>query len=203
MKINQYFCNISILFTYKHQCLIKNKTMKKTLLEAGDVIYLKNGMKVYADVPEKFVYANCKKSDKKTHHEVIIGKVITNDTDINEDKADLIKDIIHDFDIRLGVHVTKAEAQAMVESKVKAPKASKFCLEGGEFLVVKTKLEGGGTTMFNDVYPDGHHVFCKKLNVDGTYEDSIEVDFYQTGSFTAMIEPGKITIIRTLTPKFI
>jgi hypothetical protein len=177
--------------------------MKKTLLKEGDVIYLENGMKVYTEIPEKFVYGNKKNSNEKTRHEAIVGEVITNDTDISKDKADLIKDIIGDFDFRLGVHLTKAEAQAMVESKVKTPKAKTFCLEGGEFLVVKTKFEGGGTAMFNDRYTDGHHVFCKKLNIDGTYEDSIEVDFYQSGSFTAMILPGKITVIRTLTPKFV
>ena len=159
--------------------------MKKTLLKEGDVICLENGMKVYAQIPEKFVYGNKKNSNAKTNHEAIVGEVITNDTDISEDKADLIKDIIHDFDFRLGVRVTKAEAQAMVESKVKTPKASSFCLEEGSFVVVKTKSEGGGTAMFNDVYPDGHHVFCKKLDANDNYdENGLEVDFYQTGSFT-------------------
>lgn len=178
--------------------------MKKRLLKEGDVIYLENGMKVYTDVPEKFVYANKKNSNAKTHHEAVVGEVITNDTDISEDKADLIKDIIHDFDFRLGVRVSKAEAQAMVESKVKSPKASTFCLHGGEFLVVKTKSEGGGTAMFNDRYPDGHHVFCKRVNADGSPDgNGLEVDFYQSGSFTAMILPKDITIVRTLTPTFV
>jgi hypothetical protein len=178
--------------------------MKKTLLKEGDVIFLKKGMKVYAQIPEKFVYDNKKKSNAKTSHEAVVGEVLTNDTDISEDKADLVKDIIHDFDFRLGVRISKVEAQAMVDSKVKAPKDSTFCLHGGEFLVVETKREGGGKAMFNDEYPDGHHVFCKKLNADGSYnENGLEVDFYQTGSFTAMIESTEISPIRTLTAKFV
>jgi hypothetical protein len=177
--------------------------MKKTLLKEGDVIYLENGMKVYTEVPEKFVYDNHKKSNKTTHHEAIVGEVITNNTDISEDKRDLVKDLIDAFSFRLGVRLSKPEAQAFIDSKVSTPRASSFCLDGGEFLVVKTKSEGGGTAMFNDVYPDGHHVFCKKLNADGTYENGLEVDFYQSGAFTAMILPGEVTVVRTLTPKFV
>lgn len=176
----------------------------KKLLKEGDVIYLENGMKVYGDIPEKFVYGNKKNSNEKTRHELVVGKVITNDTDISTDKAELIKDIIHDFDFRLGVRLTKAEAQVMVESKVKAPKAKTFCLDGGEFLVVKAISDGGGTGMGpHDIYPDGHHVFCKKMGADGTYDNGLEIDFYQTGCFTAMIAPGKVTVVRTLTPKFV
>ena len=177
--------------------------MKKFLKE-GDVIYLENGMKVYGNIPEKFVYSNHKKSNKLTHHEAVIGKVLTNDTDISEDVKDLVKDITHAFYFRLGVVLTKTEAMTFIESKVSTPKASTFCLQGGEFLVVKTSLEGGGTGMGpHDVYPDGHHVICKRLNVDGTYnEDGEEISFYQSGSFTAMITKDEIQSIRTLSKKF-
>lgn len=56
----------------------------------------------------------------------------------------------------------------------------------GEYVVYKTAFNGGGTGHGRfDVYPNGHHVYCEKL-----YEPhmGIRVDFYQTGSFTAMIK---------------
>lgn len=56
-----------------------------------------------------------------------------------------------------------------------------FC---GEYVVYKTKNEGGGTAMGNhDVFPDGHHVFCRKLE-----DAKMKIDFYQSGLFTAMIK---------------
>lgn len=51
----------------------------------------------------------------------------------------------------------------------------------GQYLVVKTAFDGGGTGHGpHDIYPNGHHVFCESL------EGSHKVDFYQTGCFTAM-----------------
>lgn len=54
----------------------------------------------------------------------------------------------------------------------------------GRYVVYKTVREGGGRGMGpHDIYPDGHHVFCERLD-----DPSVKVDFYQSGSFTAMIE---------------
>lgn len=63
----------------------------------------------------------------------------------------------------------------------------------GEYVVLATNLKGGGTGHSkHDVYPDGHHVSCQSKN--GKHK----VNFYQTGSFTAMIEDikpiGKVKI---------
>lgn len=52
----------------------------------------------------------------------------------------------------------------------------------GKYIVTSTSFDGGGST-FDGGYPDGHHVFCVKAD-----NPKIKVDFYQTGSFTAMIE---------------
>lgn len=54
----------------------------------------------------------------------------------------------------------------------------------GKYIVYKTSEDGGGTGHGRyDVYPDGHHVFCFKED-----DETVQVDFYQTGCFTAMIE---------------
>lgn len=55
----------------------------------------------------------------------------------------------------------------------------------GRYVVYKTSYDGGGTGHGpHDVYPDGHHVFAERLD-----DTSVKVDFYQSGSFTAML-PG-------------
>ena len=70
----------------------------------------------------------------------------------------------------------------------------------GEYVVDRVAFEGGSTDggmNGHDDYPDGHHVYCKRLE-----DQTIEVDFYQNGCFTAMIKKikpvGKAT--RTITP---
>ena len=54
----------------------------------------------------------------------------------------------------------------------------------GRYVVYKVTQDGGGTGHgSNDVYHNGHHVFCEKIN-----DRDVRVDFYQSGCFTAMIE---------------
>lgn len=54
----------------------------------------------------------------------------------------------------------------------------------GKYIVTATSMKGGGTARGpNDVYPNGHHVKCI-----GAQNNQIQVSFYQSGSFTAMIE---------------
>jgi hypothetical protein len=177
--------------------------MKNKLLVEGDVVFIKNGMRVYAEIPEKFVYGNKKLSKELTINEVTIGRSMGNDTDLNEDRDDLITDIVDAFDFRLGFKLKKSDALEFIVLKTKSAKPENFILEEGEFVVTKTQYTGGGYGMGqNDVYPDGHHVTCKKLK-DGLYDPKgIEVTFYQSGSFTAMIEPEKIKAIRTMERKF-
>lgn len=102
-------------------------------LAEGDVICLEPGHRVYADVPEHFVYSNRRGSFDLTHHDVTLGG---------------------DFDY--------------------------LC---GEYVVYKTATNGGGTGHGpHDIYLDGHHVYCEKVD-----DPAVRVDFYQSGAFTAMI----------------
>lgn len=104
------------------------------MLEEGDIIELKEGMRVYAEVPEHFLYSNRRGVfDRTSHGEIDIGG-------------------------SLGYFA-------------------------GRYVVYKTAMEGGGTGHGpHDVYPDGHHVYAQKLD-----NPSVRVDFYQSGSFTAML----------------
>lgn len=102
-------------------------------LKKGDIIELKAGHTVYAQVPEHFVYQNRRGSFTLTQHDVTIG--------------------------------------------------GEFSYLAGRYVVTHTSMDGGGTGHGpGDIYPDGHHVFCQRLD-----ESGIEVDFYQSGCFTAMI----------------
>ena len=63
----------------------------------------------------------------------------------------------------------------------------------GRYVVTKTATDGGGTGHgANDVYPNGHHVWCKKLKEKGlvfVYSTAtVNIEFYQSGHFTAMIK---------------
>jgi len=58
--------------------------------------------------------------------------------------------------------------------------ANEFSFLAGEYVATKTVMDGGSSG--RDPYPNGHHVFC--TNTDNGYE----IDFYQSGCFTAMIE---------------
>lgn len=66
----------------------------------------------------------------------------------------------------------------------------------GEYVVVKTTFDGGGTGHGDhDVYPDGHHIHARKIvenELKGEKEVSnFEIEFYQSGCFTAMNEKIK------------
>lgn len=68
----------------------------------------------------------------------------------------------------------------------------------GEYIVIKTSMDGGGEGHGpGDYYPSGHHVWCVKAN-----DKNVRIDFYQSGAFTAMIEDitpiGKATLNWTL-----
>lgn len=103
------------------------------MLKEGDIIELLDGHKVYATVPEHFLYSNCKGSFKPTKGDVVIH--------------------------------------------------GELSYLAGRYAVYKTSYDGGGTGHGpGDVYPSGHHVFAERLD-----DPSVKVDFYQSGSFTAML----------------
>jgi hypothetical protein len=51
------------------------------ILKTGDVIYLNNGVKVYAKVKEKFFYTNKWLSDKLSNQEIYIGELYKADVE--------------------------------------------------------------------------------------------------------------------------
>ena len=67
----------------------------------------------------------------------------------------------------------------------------------GRYVVTAEGMRGGGTGHGpHDAFPDGHHVECEKLQA-GPYASRARVSFYESGSFTAMIE-GLVPVARAV-----
>lgn len=168
-------------------------------LSVGDVVVLTNGMTVSGEIPAKFAYSDSKLSNKLVNNLIEVGKLYeTENGDVLKYKQELAKAIAEKFDSYLGYHLKLNDALSYVESVVEGKLIDdSFILESGEFVVVKTAMEGGSTG--RDAYPDGHRVYCKRLNADGTYNpDGTEVKFYQSGCFHGTISPDDISPIRTM-----
>lgn len=174
----------------------------KDFLKVGDVIELKKGMKVYAEVPSHFIFENRHLSNRLTSHDVEIGNVFDNTHTLDAQTDRLINKIMGRIHEEFASEELKIVDSAKLANHVREniPKQSitKLTIPEGEYVVVNTELDGGGRS-HNDVYPDGHRVYCKKLLFDGRYDDKgFEVNFYQSGSFTAMIEPVDLEVVRKL-----
>ena len=175
--------------------------MKDNFLKEGDVITLKKGMTVYTEIAAMFIYSNSL-SEELRSTDVIIGTTYTNKKSKNNffGSNNFIKDVVEDVVRKCesnGLIIEPEKVSDFIKRNTSKPDLKTFVLEGGEFVVIKTSLDGGGTAHGQyDVYPDGHRVYCKKLK-DGKFDkDGIEVNFYQSGSFSAMIE--NITPIRKM-----
>ena len=68
----------------------------------------------------------------------------------------------------------------------------------GRYVVEHAALEGGGTAHGpHDRYPDGWHIRARKLKADGSYDPhGVEIEFYQSGAFTAVNE--KVPVVGKL-----
>lgn len=156
--------------------------MRKQLLQKGDVIRLEKGMRVYTQVPEKFFYQNRVFSEELTEHDITIGEIyrreeVSKDSVIKEvkDKVEYVVpatyEQVKNFMESLGLDYETQELDTSVYE--------------GEYVVNYVNYDGGGiqgTPSGYETYPNGWHVFCTKKD-----NPSIQVNFYQTGCFTAMI----------------
>jgi len=96
----------------------------------------------------------------------------------------------------------KLIGECIIIGRVYKYKKERFIFYPGKFVVIKTVMDGGGTGMGpHDTFPDGHHVFCKKLKNDKYNDNGPELDFYQTGCFHC-VNPH-ITPIGKMKQKFI
>lgn len=151
----------------------------KNILVVGDVIKIEKGMEIKAKIPKKFIYENKRFSNELDEHKIIVGETYTNECDNNEILNKTVEDIIHTFDFRTGLKVNKEEIEKFVKSIIKQDddvlNTNDYM---GEYLVIESKLAGGGYVRPNEYIPDEPFVVCKQL-IDGKYDkNSKEISFY-------------------------
>lgn len=156
------------------------------LLQKGDIIRLEKGMRIYADIPESCYFENMPFSDKICHTDITIGNVYHRQTEVS--KKELVSSVFNK--IKYLIPVTEEQVSGFVES-LNLDFSKKFfdsSVFEGKYEVTRAEWNGGGSQpamcgRVPDTYPDGWHVYCKKVD-----DPNVRVDFYQSGCFTAMIE---------------
>lgn len=94
------------------------------------------------------------------------------------------------IELTLGMSVNATVPEIWLYSNGKANKTTHGSIKisaktklAGRYVVFKTAFDGGGTGHGpHDVFPDGHHVYCERLD-----DLTVKVDFYQSGCFTSML----------------
>ena len=155
----------------------------QALLKKGDIIKLEKGMRVYTTIPTKFLNPAVPLSTEYTHSDISIGDILHRKLVPKNYLEEKIKRLFENEGISLKNDIKIPELVNSLNINTSAEIFDTSYLEG-EYIVKNTREDGG-----NYQHPHGHHVFCRKLN------SGVDVDFYQTGSFTAMIE--NITPIST------
>jgi hypothetical protein len=128
-------------------------------MNEGDVIYLKAGTIVFADIPERFVFKN--KSDKLVKREVEIGK---------EYRFDFSKeDVIIELSRRIRIEFARANVkppeyiEAWISPHVSEQQAYSFTIGEGEFVVIRKVNVSGSSAMGHDDYPDYNEYYCRAM----------------------------------------
>ena len=143
------------------------------LLQENDIFRLEEGMKVYAFVPEKFVFVNAPFSEKLQEHAICIGHPLSKRI---PNKDEIIVEILR----LLGTHMHLALSHEQIENFIESLDlnfdAEEFDTSVflGEYRVYKAEWNGG-----KHDGPDGWHVYCHKVD-----DPNVAIHFYQTGYFT-------------------
>ena len=162
--------------------------MATKLLQRGDIINLEKGMTVYAEIPEKFYFYKSQLSSKSCKVNVDIGRTYIKKA-ISEEELfqEISKNIkfLKVFGIdTIPPDLTSSFSKDLIKKLNLNLSEETFdsSVFAGKYIVDYVYSDGGGSTP-DGGYPNGHHVFCHKID-----DPSISVDFYQTGCFTAMIK---------------
>ena len=174
-------------------------------LEEGDVIKLVRGMRVYAEIPRKIAFSN-PFSEGVTSSEVVVGTTLeVTKKDFNSALDEVVGHVMNELNVHQEMNVPREDVTKFVEQYAGQMGGESFVLDAGEYVVVKTTFDGGSTgggMNGHDDYPDGHHVICKALNSDGSYNpNGVEASFYQSGCFTCMLPD--IEPVRKMEMKFV
>ena len=84
-----------------------------TLLQRGDIIRLEKGMKVYASVPEKFVFVNTPFSDKPYEGVITLGYTLHKKV---PNRDEFTKELKEDIEKRIHREITTEQVSNFVDS---------------------------------------------------------------------------------------
>jgi hypothetical protein len=150
------------------------------MLQKGDVIELKSGHTVYGKLDKRFGgYGHDVILIGHLYHESVPLKKGDEGYDPDFLKKEYAKQQDPNYKGFKGVVGTPSKIISTFDSSIFA----------GKYVVLYATYDGGGsqgTPSGTEYYPNGYHVFCQQI-VNGKI-CGYEVDFYQSGSFTAMIE---------------
>ncbi len=174
MSMNMMGSNVRI-----HEEQVKKE---QSLLQRGDVIRLEPGMMIYADIPSMF-RGGAFFDKKNCHREIKIGQVYKS----TPQSAQALKEEVYEKIWHI-IPVDKQQVSDFVNSLSLDLEEKSFdsSVYAGEYVVYSAVSNGGAGCWDGTPYPDGWHVYCHKVD-----DPSVEVDFYQTGCFTAMIKDIK------------
>ena len=169
-------------------------------LKVGDVVFISTGMIVTTNIPSKFIYSNRRLSSDLTESQIVVGKMYKIDNNLIEEKRRIAKGIIESFKYE-GFNISEKNVWDFIDNNIGSIKSDEFIFEPDYFVVIKTALEGGGTGHGQfDIYPDGHHVYLKRLN-NGEYDkNGDEISFYQSGCFNNIVKD--INVVKTMEMSF-
>lgn len=150
---------------------------EKRILQQGDVIELKEGMRVNALVPD-YIFEKFSLAKSETRTSIQIGKLY-------ESKKITLAEMVRDVSITLS-HFG-LESDTILEKKIEnflldipidlTHKQFDSSILAGKYVVIHAPFPG-----IND--DSKYHIFCQKLNS----EKEIIVDFFQSSSYIPCIE---------------
>lgn len=175
---------------------------KEKYLRRGDVFELKLGMRVYARIEERFKYDGVA-SRKKSTVDVTVGEKLRYEW---RRPTELVNRFVEDVRELTGSKIKSSVImrEIIAATPIDVRTSAEFDTSelAGLYVVKSATVCGGGYGHGpNDYYPDGLRITARRID-DDKWRKNGEIDegehtveFYQSGCFTAMIEPGKVAAL--------
>ena len=152
------------------------------LLQPGNIIKLEIGMRVYANIPEYAIFSERRFSTYPVKRAITIGEQFSNP---NLTREAVIEEIQKHPYFFLGNNLSYSDINSFPDRIHFDFETHKYdtSIFAGKYEVCNCLYDGASVV---DINTKGWHVFCQKLS-----DPSTQVEFYQTGVFTAMIREIK------------
>lgn len=158
--------------------------MRSALLNKGDVLLLKNGMKVYATAKQKIICNYPIVGDKVAEYDVIIGHKYKNETDVTCTINSILRDTVDIF-LKNKVYIDDEDEDLyfLIINKIPKQIQEEFLIDQGEFIVLESEY-----VFDSEQRLIGSKATCKKMNLGGYDKEGVKVWFFTSGNFGCLIE---------------